>query len=80
MQAVHVSSPLCILPMETKVLIKSVHCEFYHKTWFIGECGRDTGGVTRELWRFLGRALMNICEGQPNNLVFRHNAELVSVR
>jgi hypothetical protein len=24
------------------------------KTWFIGECGRDTGGVTRELWPLLG--------------------------
>ena len=42
------------------------------------ECGRDTGGVTRELWRLLGYSIVGLCEGQPNNLVFRHDSQRVS--
>ena len=41
---------------------------------FVGECGRDTGGVTRELWRLQGYSIVGLCEGQPNNLSFRHDS------
>lgn len=51
----------------------------YLKTWFIGENGRDTGGVTRELWRLMGLSLMKLCEGQPSRLVFRRDSERVVV-
>ena len=53
---------------------------FYIQTWFIGKCGRDTGGVTRELWRLFGYCLVELCEGTPNCLVFRHDSGRVSVR
>ena len=54
-------------------------------TWFIGECGRDTGGgggggvITRELWRLFGYSIVGLCEGPPNSLVFRHDSGRVSV-
>lgn len=53
---------------------------FHIQTWFIGECGRDTGRVTRELWRLFGYCLVGLCEGTPNCLVFRHDSGRVSVR
>ena len=43
------------------------------------EVGRDTGGVTRELWCLFGCAVMQLCEGQPDKLVLRHNSEHVQV-
>ena len=49
------------------------------QTWFIGEAGRDTGGVTRELWRLLSHDVMRLCEGQPSKLVFRHDSDRVLV-
>ena len=52
--------------------MRTVTYDFPLQTWFIGECGRDTGGATRELWRLIGECVM---EGQPNNLLFRHDSE-----
>ena len=49
------------------------------QTWFIGECGSDTGGVTHELWRLFGNSVMGLCEGQANTLVFRQDSGKVSV-
>ena len=52
---------------------------FIPQTWFIGEVGSDTGGLTRELWRLLGIDVMCLCEGQPNMLVLRHDSDRVVV-
>lgn len=50
------------------------------QTWFVGEMGRDTGGVTRELWRLLGLSLTSLCEGPSHMRVFRHDSERVGVK
>ena len=50
---------------------------YFIQTWFIGEAGRDTGGVTRELWRLLSHDVMRLCEGQLSKLVFRHDSDRV---
>lgn len=51
----------------------------YMYTWFIGEIGRDTGGVTRELWRLLSKDIAAMCDGQPTKCVFRHDSSKVQV-
>ena len=55
---------------------------FKFQTWFIGESGTDTGGITRELWRLLGHDVMHLCEGNSAKMVFRHSSAkvLVSIR
>ena len=49
-------------------------------TYFIGEAGRDTGGLTRELWRLFGKNVMRLCDGKENCKVPRHDATKLSVR
>ena len=56
-----------------------VWIHFISQTWFIGEVGSNTGGLTRELWRLLGLDVMRLCEGQPNMLVLRHDSDRVLV-
>lgn len=44
------------------------------KTYFVGESGQDTGGLTRELWRLFGKFLQeNLCDGKEN-CVLRHDS------
>ena len=40
-----------------------------------GEMGRDTGGITRELWRLLGQSILQLYFGDSSKLVFRHDSE-----
>ena len=58
-----------------------VPCNVYSfiQTWFVGESGRDTGGVTRELWRLMTRAVFALCEGDQKCRTFRHDSERVGV-
>ena len=50
------------------------------KTYFVGECGKDTGGLTRELWRLFGKHIQqHLCEGKENCLVLRHDATKLQV-
>ena len=50
------------------------------KTWFVGEEGIDTGGLTRELWGLFGKEIQRtLCEGKKNNLIFRHDAKKLQV-
>ena len=50
------------------------------KTYFTGEAGQDTGGLTRELWQLFGKHLkQSLCEGKDNCLVFRHDAQKLKV-
>ncbi|CAI8034740.1 G2/M phase-specific E3 ubiquitin-protein ligase [Geodia barretti] len=45
------------------------------KTYFVGEQGNDTGGLTRELWCLFARHVQhNLCEGHENCKVIRHDA------
>ena len=50
-----------------------------HQTWFVGELGKDTGSVTREMWRLLGKDVQMMCDGQEGQLVFRHDSTKVQV-
>lgn len=55
-------------------------CAYLKQTWFIGEMGRDTGGITRELWKLFGESLERLCIGEENMLVFRPDSNKVIVR
>ena len=49
-------------------------------TYFIGEAGSDTGGLTRELWRLFGMYLEeSLLEGKKNRMVVRHDASKLQV-
>ena len=44
------------------------------KVWFIGECGEDYGGLTRESWGLLSKEIkFKLCTGISPNLVFSPN-------
>ena len=45
----------------------------------MGELGKDTGGVTREMWRLFGNELKMLCDGRKDKLVFRHDSAKVQV-
>ena len=32
--------------------------------WFVGEEGRDTGGLSREMWRIFSSEIQRMCEGK----------------
>lgn len=49
------------------------------KTWFVGEDGVDTGGLTREMWRLFGRDLQCMCEGKEGCLLIKHDAAKLQV-
>ena len=50
------------------------------KTYFVGEPGKDTGGLTRELWSLLSKNIQqSLCEGKENCLVLRHDATKLRV-
>ena len=52
----------------------------YVKTYFVGEPGKDTGGLTRELWCLFARHLQqSLCEGKENCRVVRHDAAKLQV-
>lgn len=45
------------------------------KTYFVGEPGEDTGGLTRELWCLFAKHIQeSLCDGKENCRVFRHDA------
>ena len=48
-------------------------------SWFVGEAGRDTGGITREMWTLLGKDIANICDGKDNCKIPRHDADKLQV-
>ena len=58
---------------------RSYHPQKRVKTWFVGEEGEDTGGLTRELWRLFGKEIQSLCEGKENILVPRHDATKLQV-
>lgn len=43
-------------------------------TEFVGERGKDAGGLTRELWCYLARDIHRFCEGKPHCKLPRHDA------
>ena len=51
------------------------------KTWFVGEAGVDTGGLTRELWRLFAAELrlLVLCDGSEECKVPRHDADKLQV-
>ena len=50
------------------------------KTYFVGEVGEDTGGLTRELWRLFSREVRNVVfEGQENARTLRHDSTRLKV-
>lgn len=49
------------------------------KVWFVGEEGRDTGGLTREMWRLFNNDLKRLCEGNEGCLLIRHDAAKLQV-
>ena len=65
-------------------LLRAVKKKSYHplkkiKTWFVGEEGSDTGGLTQEMWRLFGRDLQYVCEGKEGCLLFKHDAAKLQV-
>lgn len=59
---------------------KSYHPLKHVETYFVGEPGFDTGGLTRELWRLFGKHVQqSLCEGKENCLVIRHDASKLQV-
>lgn len=59
---------------------KSYHPLKRVKTWFVGEEGSDTGGLTREMWRLFGKDLQCMCEGKEGCLLIKHDAAKLQVR
>ena len=50
------------------------------KTYFIGELGKDTGGLTREMWSLFSKSVQqSLCEGKANCSVLRHDATKLQV-
>lgn len=49
------------------------------RVWFVGEEGRDTGGLTREMWRLFNDDLKRMCEGNEGCLLIRHDAAKLQV-
>lgn len=49
------------------------------QTEFAGESGRDTGGITRELWRLFAREVEMLCDGSVAMKVFRHDSLKIKV-
>ena len=47
--------------------------------WFVGEEGRDTGGLTREMWRLFSIEVQRICEGKKGCLLIKHDATKLQV-
>ena len=43
-------------------------------TWFVGEAGRDAGGLTRELWSLFAQEVERLCDGHSTCKVPRHDA------
>ena len=49
------------------------------KTYFVGESGKDTGGLTREMWSLFSKSIQqSLCEG-ANRSVLRHDATKLQV-
>ena len=66
-------------------LLRAVKQKSYHPlkkvtTWFVGEEGRDTGGLTREMWRLFGYDLQRMCEGKEGCLLIKHDATKLQVQ
>ena len=49
------------------------------KTWFVGEKGEDTGGLTRELWSLFSKEVESLCDGHIGRKIFRHDAVKIQV-
>lgn len=49
------------------------------ETYFAGEAAKDTGGVTRELWRLLSTEVEGLCDGREACKIFRHDAVKLKV-
>ena len=59
---------------------RGFHPHMKIETWFVGEAGEDTGGLTRELWCLFSKSIQRqLCEGQENCLVFRHDTGKLQV-
>lgn len=50
------------------------------RTWFIGEDGHDTGGLTKELWRLFGHDLKKKCNGRATRKIPLHDAAGLQVK
>lgn len=51
------------------------------KTYFVGELGKDTGGLTREMWALFSKSVQqSLCEGKEKCAVFRHDATKLQVK
>ena len=49
------------------------------KVWFVGEEGRDTGGLSREMWRIFSSEIQRMCEGKEGCLLIKHDATKLQV-
>ena len=60
---------------------KRAYSPFKHvKTYFVGEPGKDTGGLTREMWCIIAQHLQQtLFEGRENCLTLRHDATKLQV-
>ena len=58
---------------------KQFHLRNKIKLWFVGEEGRDTGGLTREMWRLFAKELQQMCEGRAGCLMIKHDATKLKV-
>ena len=59
-------------------LLQEVNCSTFNArkkiyTEFVGETGRDTGGLTREMFCYFGRDLKQSCIGKNNCRLPRHD-------
>lgn len=61
--------------------VKNKSCDPLKKVhmWFVGEEGRDTGGLTREMWRLFSIEVQRICEGKKGCLLIKHDATKLQV-
>ena len=65
-------------------LLRGIKSKCFHpkkkiNTWFVGESGRDTGGLTRELWCLFSREMASICDGKEHCKIPRHDAVKLQV-
>ena len=47
--------------------------------WFVGEEGRDTSGLSREMWRLFGSEMQRMCEGKEGCLLIKHDTTKLQV-
>lgn len=65
-------------------LLQEINCSTFNPkkkiyTEIVGESGRDTGGLTREMFCYFGRDLKRSCAGSGNIKIPRHDTVKLQV-